>query len=152
MKKLFYLICLIVWLYIIYFLSNQNGLVSGDNSGNIIKYYLEIFNFSNNTEQFIEIIHNPLRELMHIFEYFVLGFLVIKNLKNFKIKEKIYIITILFNFIYASFDEIHQLFIVGRSFEYYDIFMDMLGTILVILLFNIKFKKIEKTSSVNICN
>ena len=34
-------------------------------------------------------------------------------------------------------DEIHQLFIVGRSFEYYDILMDTLGSLLMIIIIKV---------------
>ena len=36
-----------------------------------------------------------------------------------------------------SLDEIHQLFIVGRAFEYYDILMDTLGSILMLLFIKV---------------
>lgn len=142
MKKVVYTILLIVWLLIIFVFSNQNGTISGGNSSGIIYSILDIiyniFNISkDNIYEVLSIIHNPIRECAHVFEYFVLAFLTYKTLESFNIKENKYIITILFCFLSASLDEIHQLFIVGRAFEYYDILMDTLGSILMLLFIKV---------------
>lgn len=146
MKKIIYSILLILWLIVIFNFSNQNGVISGGNSSGIIYSTLNIiyniFNISkDNIYEVLSIIHNPIRECAHVFEYFVLAFLTYKTLESFNIKENKYIITILFCFLSASLDEIHQLFIVGRSFEYYDILMDTLGSILMLLNINILSNK-----------
>lgn len=142
MKKTIYSILLILWLIVIFSFSNQNGTISGTNSGGLIYTVLNIiYNIFNipkeNIYEVLSIIHNPIRECAHVFEYFILAFLTFKTLESFNIKENKYIITILFCFASASFDEIHQLFIVGRSFEYYDILMDTLGSILMLVYIKI---------------
>lgn len=149
MKKIIYSILLILWLIIIFNFSNQNGIISGENSSGIIYSTLDIiyniFNISKeNIKEVLSIIHNPIRECAHVFEYFILAFLTYKTLESFNIKENKYIITLLFCFLSASLDEIHQLFIDGRSFEYYDILMDTLGSILMLLNINIFSKKITQ--------
>ena len=148
MKKIIYSILLIIWLLIIFILSNQSGTISGGNSSGIIYTILEIiydtFDISkSNINEILLIIHNPIRECAHVFEYFVLAFLTYKTLESFNIKENKYIITILFCFLSASLDEIHQLFIIGRSFEFYDILMDTLGSTLMIIIIKI-FKDMKK--------
>ncbi len=142
MKKIIYTVLLIFWLLIIFVFSNQNGTISGGNSSGTIYSILDIIygilNISkDNIYDVLSIIHNPIRECAHVFEYFVLAFLTFKTLESFDIKENKYIITILFCFISASLDEIHQLFIVGRSFEYYDILMDTLGSLLMIIIIKV---------------
>ncbi len=142
MKKIIYSTLLILWLIVIFNFSNQNGVISGGNSSGIIYLTLDIiyniFNISkDNIYEVLSIIHNPIRECAHVFEYFVLAFLTFKTLESFNIKENKYIITILFCFLSASLDEIHQLFIVGRAFEYYDILMDTLGSILMLLFIKV---------------
>ena len=142
MKKIIYSTLLILWLIVIFNFSNQNGVISGGNSSGIIYLTLDIiyniFNISkDNIYEVLSIIHNPIRECAHVFEYFVLAFLTYKTLESFNIKENKYIITILFCFLSASLDEIHQLFIVGRAFEYYDILMDTLGSILMLLFIKV---------------
>ena len=148
MKKIAYTILLIIWLLIIFVFSNQNGTISGGNSSGIIYSTLDIiyniFNISkDNIYEVLSIIHNPIRECAHVFEYFVLAFLTFKTLESFNVKENKYIITILFCFLSASLDEIHQLFIADRSFEYYDILMDTLGSMLMLLFIKI-FKDMKK--------
>lgn len=151
MKKIIYFLLLLFWLILIFILSNQNGEISGGNSTSILYILLEpiysLFNIpKDNLGTLIEVIHEPVRECAHAFEYFVLGFLTFKNIENFKIKENKYIISILFCFICACFDETHQLFIDGRSFQYFDIFMDLIGCILILVIlkiYNLRKRKIN---------
>ncbi len=91
---------------------------------------------NSNLESFVKHIHGPLREVMHMLEYFVLGILIINILKQYKIKYNLVILSIMLCFIYATTDEIHQVFVPGRSFQYFDILMDMIGAILGSLLAN----------------
>lgn len=135
MKKVISYILVIVWLFLIFSLSNQSGDVSGGESSNIIyfifKFIFDTFYISTtNLNNIVEILHNPIRELMHFLEYLVLGLLVINMLKQNSIKDNVILISIMFSFIYAASDEIHQIFIPGRTCEYLDILLDTLGSIL----------------------
>lgn len=130
---------------IIFAFSNQTGEVSGNASNGILYNIFEIiYDFLNlskdNLTNFIDLIENPIRELMHSFEYFVLTILFINVLINFNVNNKI-IISIMFVFIAATFDEIHQLFIKGRCFQYFDIFMDMIGCFISIMICKLFDKK-----------
>lgn len=145
MKKIISVLLLIIWLMIIFAFSNQTGEVSGNASNGILYNIFEnIYDFlsldKDNLTNFIDLIENPIRELMHSFEYFVLTILFINVLINFNINNKI-IISIMFIFIAASLDEIHQLFIQGRSFQYFDIFMDMIGCLISIMICKLFDKK-----------
>lgn len=143
MKKIVYTILLILWMIFIFMLSNQNGTVSAENSSSILNTLLNLINIEN-TDYVISIIHEPLREFMHYFEYLILTFLLYKTLINWNIKKEVLIFLIL-PIIYALMDEIHQLFIVGRTFQLYDILMDILGciTVILIILINKKNKLIN---------
>lgn len=148
MKKTVYFILLIFWLIVIYLLSNQTGEVSGTNSGTLIHIVLDgIYSFfhlsKNNLNDVVNIIHEPIRECAHSFEYFVLAFLSYKNLENWDYQENKTIIAFLFCLICAMTDEIHQLFIVGRAFQYYDILMDMMGCTLMLLFLQIQSRKLD---------
>lgn len=149
MKKIIYFLLLILWLSIIFILSNQNGEISGNNSGNLIKETLEIiynlFNLSkDNLNNVFNIIHEPIRECAHAFEYFVLSFLTYKNLENFNIKKNKCLITIILCFICSLLDEVHQIFIIGRTFQFIDIYIDLLGSILMILIIKITYNYKEE--------
>lgn len=155
MKKVIYPLFLILWMVIIFYLSHQSGDISGGSSSGILKSCLEIFynifNLSKDNLEFVyKSLHHPIRELMHSIEYSVLAFFTIKTIISLNIKGNKYLLTILFCFVYAAFDEVHQAFIPGRTFEYFDILMDIIGIIFVCgcyKLFNVykRTNKIKKT-------
>lgn len=139
MKKIVYSLLLVLWMLLIFYLSHQPGSISGSSSEgiltSIVTIIFNIFNLNtNNINSVVEFIHVPARELMHLIEYLILGFLVINVLNCYKI-DKIVIISILLCFIYSATDEIHQGFVVGRTFQYFDILMDNVGSILGILFY-----------------
>ncbi|MBS3066529.1 VanZ family protein [Candidatus Pacearchaeota archaeon] len=47
------------------------------------------------------------------------------------------VLVVVLSFLYAASDEIHQLFTPGRSFSYWDIFVDLFGILLAALLYSI---------------
>jgi VanZ family protein len=145
-KKIISYLLLIFWMYVIFYLSNQTGTVSGLESSHILYNVLSFFHISN-IDSVIEIIHNPLRECMHAFEYFILSILVINILNQYNIKKNIIIITVCLCFIYAVTDEIHQIFVPNRTFEYLDITLDLIGALLGSYLFEmiIKYRKLRKS-------
>lgn len=135
-KKIISYLLLLFWMGVIFYLSNQTGSVSGTESGHILYNILSFLHISN-IDSVIEIIHNPIRECMHAFEYFILGILVMNVLINNNIKNNIIIISVSLCFIYAITDEIHQVFVPNRTFEYLDIFLDLVGSLLGSYLFKI---------------
>lgn len=149
MKKILSYFLLVFWLSVIFYFSNQSGTISSSGSGgiiyNILNSIYNIFNIDTQNLSYItEILHNPIRELVHVMEYFVLGILTLNCLKQNNVDKKV-LITIMFCFIYSVTDEIHQMFVPGRTFEYYDIIMDNLGAILAVTLLNTKLSiKIQK--------
>lgn len=72
-----------------------------------------------------------LRETAHLLQFTPLGFALFLLLTTLELSEKIRRLripyTLGFGLIYAISDEIHQLFVPGRSFQLFDIFMDMCG-------------------------
>ena len=131
-RKIVSYVLLIIWLIIIFYLSDQSGLVSGENSSGIIECFFELFALDNSL---IEIIHEPLREIMHIIEYLILGFLMVNVLKNYKLKSYL-TISIMLCFIYSVTDEIHQAFVPSRTFQCFDILMDFSGIVVGSLIGN----------------
>ena len=84
------------------------------------------------------------RKTAHFTEYAILGSLFFFNLRNTPlglIKHPL-ATSILFSFLYACTDEIHQIFVPGRSAQFRDVLIDTLGasfgaiiTYLIIKLF-----------------
>lgn len=132
MKKKVSLILLILWMIFIFVMSSFNANDSGNQSGIIVSFISSIFNISDT-----KLLSLIIRKSAHFTEYFILGILsinyIIKYKKNIKYS---YLMCI----IYAISDEIHQIFVSGRSCQITDIFIDSVGAIIGITLI-IKFVK-----------
>lgn len=76
------------------------------------------------------------RKTAHFTLYFLLGLAFISFLYEFDLtNKKLILYTILFVFIYACSDEIHQLFIPGRSGEILDVLIDTAGGLVSSILY-----------------
>jgi len=75
------------------------------------------------------------RKSAHIFMYFVLGMLIFNVLRQYTQNSKKLIgFSILFAFVYAVLDELHQAFVPGRSAEPRDVLLDTIGASLGVAL------------------
>ena len=89
-------------------------------------------------------------KLKHFGAYFVLGFLLdfalyLQNKYPF-LSKRTPVFTFIIGLLYGLFDELHQIFIPGRYFEWWDLFADGVGIVLGIILSQII---IMKTSNNN---
>lgn len=84
------------------------------------------------------------RKTAHFTEYAILGGLFFLNLRNTPLDliKRPLAMSILFSFLYAITDEIHQIFVPGRSAQFQDVLIDTIGasfgaiiTYLIIKLF-----------------
>ena len=140
MKILKYLI--ILWMIIIFLLSNQKAQDSKQLSNSFItKTIINIYEMKHGKiteEKKVEIKENYsfiVRKAAHFTIYLVLGLLVSLVLigKNLNIKQ-IIIYGVLICMAYSITDEIHQIFVSGRSGEIRDIIVDTCGSTVGILL------------------
>ena len=149
MKKIISWILVGAWMIFIFVLSNMNSTDSGNKSQSNVGIV------EKPSEEKIEKIStdlNPIfRKFSHAFVYLILAILVANALNISKVK-KVFIFTILICILYAASDEIHQLYIPGRSGEFRDVMIDTFGALigysfykLMFILFNKKRKyaKIE---------
>lgn len=134
MKKVISIILVIIWMVVIFLLSNQNT-VETNNTTNII---YRIFNINSDSTLLFTII----RKFAHFFEYLILGLLVYNMFKKFNISN-IMMCSLLLCIIYSCLDEIHQIFVPGRTFKIYDCLIDTLGSFIGIMLYRLveKFHK-----------
>ena len=137
MKKIVSLILLIIWIIIIFMLSNQNGISSTSSSNIIVNFLYDIFKIDKDILIFI------VRKSAHIFEYFVLYLLTYNCFKNYNVKN-IIIISIIFCILCSSLDEVHQLFISGRTGKLTDVLVDSIGIILGYILIEVHYGKKKK--------
>ena len=134
-------LCLIIlWMIVIFMFSNQKAVESSKLSDGLILRSVRIIEKINHKqysdEEILKRFIYPVRKLAHVTIYFILGFLVYLYIKDLKIDNKI-IISILICVLYATSDEIHQLFILGRSGEVKDVLIDTSGSVLGILFLKI---------------
>ncbi len=115
MKFLKYWLPIIVWLVVIFLFSSLPDLKSNLPS---------LFDFI-------------LRKAAHIFEYAVLGFLLFRafHLGQSHPAKKTFVFSFLLSALYAASDEWHQTFILNRSGEIKDIFIDSFGALLSLSVF-----------------
>lgn len=136
MKKIVSIILVILWMLLIFIMSSFDANESSDQSGFIVNIIANIFNINK-----IDTLSFIIRKLAHFTEYFILGLLVYNLIRNYN--SKIYL-SVLICIIYALSDEIHQIFVPGREFKLFDIFVDSVGSLLGILLYKYVLDKINK--------
>ena len=76
-------------------------------------------------------------KLYHVAEYTILGYLICRALdKGFSWKKyRLLMFGIIFATVYGITDEIHQLYVLGRSFSYWDMFADFIGASIGTLIY-----------------
>ena len=127
MKKYVKWLLLGLWMIVIFSFSNQNGQASQNVSDGLLFNILSFLPFNLSTD-IISILSILIRKMAHFIEYAILSFLIKLCLDDFKLKN-VFIIALILSFSYAFFDEVHQLFIAGRSFGYMDIMIDTMGAL-----------------------
>jgi len=77
-------------------------------------------------------------KLLHFFAYAVLGALFLRAYTTLRIRNSLkllIILSVLSSSLYGISDEIHQHFVPSRSFEYYDILADVLGSLFGVFIY-----------------
>lgn len=141
MKKIIYSVLLISMMTLIFILSNQEAVKSTKVSDGLIERTIgniyKIFDKDVNSEKLTEIksiYAFPVRKLAHVTIYFILGILSILLVNEFNIIDKKEIlIAFLICLLYSISDEIHQLFVIGRSGEIRDVILDSCGSFIGIV-------------------
>lgn len=132
MKKIIKLILVILWMALIFIFSNQKADDSSKLSdGLIVKVANIVIKKDLSTAKKDEIIDRYttiVRKTAHFTIYLILGILVINLLMEYNIKH-IIIISLIICFLYSTSDEIHQLFVDGRSGEVKDVLIDTTGSL-----------------------
>lgn len=123
-KKIINILLVIIWMIVIFSFSNQKATDSSKLSDGIIRNTISKI-INDDSEEVIEKYTKPVRKTAHFSIYLVLGFLV---LNCFKINKRNIIYTVLICFLYSISDEIHQMFIDGRSSEIFDVLIDTIGS------------------------
>lgn len=135
MKKQLSIILVLIWMIIIFIMSSFNAEDSANQSNFIVNIIANILNINN-----ISLLCLIIRKLAHFTEYLILGTLVINMFTKNNISRS-YLLSIILCVIYATSDEIHQLFIPGRACQIKDILIDSVGSITGIYLYKLSTKR-----------
>lgn len=124
----------VLWMGVIFMLSAQDHVASNKISGVIEDAVIDVTNddLESKTpyEQRIvrESVYSFVRTSAHFLCFAVLGALSLTALLTYRINQLFkVIISLAFSVLYAVSDEVHQIFVPGRSFEAVDIGFDALG-------------------------
>ena len=117
---------------VIFCFSNQKATESSKLSNNFIKRTISRI-IKDDSEEVLKKFTKPVRKTAHFCVYLILGLLV---MNCFSINKKSILFSILICFLYSISDEIHQIFIEGRSCELLDICIDTLGASIGVFIRN----------------
>ena len=132
-KKIILWCALIFCMSLIFYFSSQEATVSKGTSSRFIKTIVRIIDFNDNLmEKEINAISEKLstlvRKTAHFSIYAILCALAALLLYQYGFFGwKQFLFALAFCFLYACSDEIHQLFVEGRSGEIKDVLLDTLG-------------------------
>ena len=132
------IIFVLAWMVTVFMLSHQIAEDSSKTSSNFITVIIKLFNKDIEQEQLETImlkVETIVRKLAHFVLYTLGGMLITIMFINFKeYITKTKIASFLLGATYAITDEIHQLFVPGRSGEIRDVLIDSTGILLVVFI------------------
>lgn len=152
------IIPVIIWMAVVFKFSNEPAKISDNTSLNLTKKMVEIVSSEENVKkekkQIREIknIDPIIRKIAHFTLFAIGGFFIMTYVNGYEIEDKKKILyNTLAGTIYAITDEIHQIFVPGRSAQISDVILDSMGVVtgacfclIIIKIFqNIKTKQIK---------
>ena len=154
-RKIIFTIFVCIWMLTVFSFSNEQGTSSSNTSRNVSMMIVNILDIKNEIleEQRVEVvkvIEPIIRKLAH-YSLYMLGGVLIINCINEYIKEykKMIIYSSFIGILYAISDELHQLFVNGRSAKIVDVLIDSSGIFTGILIY-VFAKKVIKNIINNI--
>ncbi len=149
MKQKISFMLVIIWMIIIFILSGMPGEESNNKSQRAITKAVEqtvsVTNGMGITDKHPSVnkmksvtqkLNIVLRKCMHCIEFFILAIFLMNALRYSKISTKgTCLLAIILGFLYACTDEIHQLFVVGRTAKFKDILIDTAGVIIGVIVY-----------------
>ena len=145
-RKVIKIILVLLWMVMIFLLSNEEAVKSSKKSDGLIIKSVELFTGKSLSDQekekVLKYLVFPVRKCAHLSLYLILGILVISLLREYMvINTKLVLLSLLICFLHACSDEIHQLFVPGRSGEVRDVLIDTLGACLGVSFYYLVFRK-----------
>lgn len=151
LKKILSWTLVILWMGLIFYLSHQPATESNQLSTGITEVIIQtIEKVAPNLELDIRSLNHIARKNAHFFAYLVLGVLVINALRVSGVRGYSRIgLALLICVLYAISDEVHQIFIPGRSGEVRDVLIDSAGSSVGILVYMVVGRLVGKSKRVS---
>lgn len=127
-KKVLRWVLLLLWIAVIFIMSQQTGEKSSSQSNFIVN--LITFTGIELNDYLMGIATLVVRKSAHFTEYLILFILAYRVIILYMNKRQAKIIAVLFVFGYACSDELHQYFINGREAAFRDVIIDTSGGIM----------------------
>ena len=127
----------------IFILSAEEADASSALSGSLSEMILSFFGFLKDLEgnarlELISSFNGVLRSAAHMGVFFILAFFSAFMWEYWNLK-KAWLAALISSFFYAVSDEIHQIFVPGRAFQFTDVLLDLSGISLAVLFFSLIF-------------
>lgn len=132
-KKYFIISCILVaiWMVVIFSFSSQPSEESGALSGGIVAAILKFFGvnvWDPANKELVSFWDFLIRKTAHFTEYAILGMLLVNTFKIKKI-DRYFIYSLILGALYSVTDEVHQIFVPGRSCLIKDMLLDSSGVL-----------------------
>ncbi len=141
---------LFLWIVVILFASTTQGAMS--NTSRFIRPLLE-FLFPNAPEETLILYHGYIRKLAHLSEYAILAFWASRAFWSSSVEflqRYWFIFSLALVFLVASIDEYNQSFNLLRTGSIYDVWLDVTGGLLMIMVLKVwavfKARKVKNNS------
>ena len=142
-RKIIKIIIVFLCMSTIFYFSSESGSRSSKKSNHTIDIIYKVITKKKIDKTTREKYETPIRKSAHFLLYFLLGLSIISLLSEYSISlNKSIILGITIVLLYSISDEVHQLFVNGRSCEIRDVLIDTIGGSSAILIYkNIKRRK-----------
>lgn len=149
MSKIIKLVLIILWMVLIFSFSSDSAEVSTKKSDSVIiktvEFFLDKDLSEDEEEKWTTYFVVPVRKGAHFLVYLVLGVLLISFCKEFlPIDRKLVLLSVFLAFLYACSDEVHQLFVSGRSGQVSDVILDTIGAFVGIMGYKFIYNKVRR--------
>lgn len=135
-KKYFWMGSTIFIMTVIFYFSHQNAVQSSEVSSSFLMELLQMFHLEvlleNQTLEFI--LTYLVRKSAHFVIYFCLGIGSYLWMKHTSLSDKAAVIAFFICFVYSCSDELHQVFIPGRSGQVSDVLLDSFASLCSIII------------------
>ncbi len=156
-KRLYNSILVVIWMIVIFCFSAQTGVKSTKTSNVVTSMVVNVTTNVSKQEitreeakKKVEDSTFLIRKLAHFTEYLILGILIIRLLRTYgKLNVRMIVTAIVICFLYAASDEIHQIFVLGRTAKVLDTLIDTSGASIGIIFYCIFKNKWRNLSNDN---